>query len=135
MTLQEFLNKGKSVKKITRKIVVGDRFKDENDKDMAFEIKTLTAEQLDEYRELATSYIKNSFKFDTAKFNAKVVVAGCIYPNFKDVESINERGCRTAEQYLADVLLPGEIVALSKEIQNLCGYDVDINNLIEEAKN
>lgn len=40
MTLQEFLNKGKSVKGITKKIVIGDRFKDENGKDFSFTINT-----------------------------------------------------------------------------------------------
>lgn len=135
MTLQEFLNKGKSVKEITKQIVIGDRFKDENGKDMAFTIKTLTSEQVDRYRELATSYVKDNFRFDTAKFNAKVVIECCKYPNFKDMDSMNERGFTNSEDYMRDVLLPGEIVALSKEIQALSGYNVDVNTLIEEAKN
>lgn len=131
MTLQEFLNKGKSVKEITKKIVIGDRFKDENGKDMAFTIKTLTSEQLDRYREKA----RGENGFNSHEFNAKVVIEGCKYPNFKDAGSINERNCLTAEQYLADVLLPGEIDIISLEIQKLCGYNVSVNELIEEAKN
>ncbi len=135
MTLQEFLNKGKSVKGITKKIIIGDRFKDENGKDMAFEIKTLTAEQINDYREQCTTYVGDDFRFNTSKFNSRVVIACCVCPNFKDTMSIAERGCRTPEEYISDVLLPGEIVALSKEIQKLSGYDVDVNTLIEEAKN
>lgn len=131
MTLQEFLNKGKSVKEITKQIVIGDRFKDENGKDMAFTIKTLSAEQLDRYREKA----RGENGFNLCEFNTKVVIEGCKYPNFKDMEGINERKCRTAEQYLTDVLLPGEIDIISLEIQKLCGYNASVNELIEEAKN
>lgn len=131
MTLQEFLNKGKSVKGITKQIVVGDRFKDENGKDMAFTIKTLTAEQLDKYRDEA----RNNERFNANRFNSRVVLEGCKYPNFKDTASINERNCHTPEDYIADVLLPGEVDIISLEIQKLCGYNVSVNELIEEAKN
>lgn len=131
MNFQEFLNKGKSVKGITKKIVVGDRFKDESGKDFYFTIKTLSAEQLDRYRNQARG--ENSFNAD--KFNIKVVIEGCKYPNFKDVESIKLRGCHNAEEYIKDVLLPGEIDIISLQVQKLCGYNVSVNELIEEAKN
>lgn len=131
MTLQEFLNKGKSVKGIEKKIIVGDRFKDDEGRDMPFTIKALTIEQLDNYRENA----RGERSFNSGKFNAAVVIAGCIYPNFKDAESIKARNCHTPEEYLRDVLLPGEVDIISLEIQKLCGYNISVNELIEEAKN
>lgn len=131
MTLQEFLNKGKSVKKINKKIIVGDRFVDENGKDMPFTIKTLTAKQLDRFRYDA----RGGEFFDASAFNTKIVVEGCVYPNFKNTESIKNRGLKTPEEYVCDVLLPGEIDIISLEIQKLCGYNVSVNELIEEAKN
>lgn len=131
MTLQEFLNKGKSVKSITKDIIVGDRFKDENGKDMAFTIKVLTSNQLDIYRDNA----REGNSFSATKFNAAVVIAGCTYPNFKDAECIKARNLNTPEEYLRDVLLPGEVDAISLEIQKLCGYNVSVNELIKEAKN
>ncbi|MDO4301545.1 MAG: XkdN-like protein [Clostridia bacterium] len=136
MTLQEFLNKGKSVKGITKKIVIGDRFKDENGKDFSFTIKALSAEQLEQYRAKASSYDSNgNFKFESMLFNTKIAIAGCQYPNFKDAESITERGCRTPEEYIKDVLLPGEIEALGESIKRLSGYNISISELIEESKN
>ena len=131
MNLQEFLNKGKSVKGIEKKIVVGERFKDEAGKDMAFTIKALSAEQLDKYREDART---NNY-FSSNKFNTAVVINGCKYPNFKDAESIKERNCHTPEDFVNDVLLPGEIDMISLEVQKLCGYNISVNELIEEAKN
>lgn len=131
MTLQEFLNKGESVKSITKDIIVGERFKDENGKDMPFKIKALTSGQLDTYRVRA----REGDKFNIGKFNADVVIAGCIYPNFKDAESIKLRNVNTPEEYLRDVLLPGEVDAISLEIQKICGYNISVNELIEEAKN
>ena len=136
MNFQEFLNKGKSVKGITKKIVIGDRFKDENGKDFSFTIKALSAEQLEQYRAKASSYDSNgNFKFDSMLFNIKIAISGCEYPNFKDAEGIRERNCKTPEQYIKDVLLPGEIEALGESIKRLSGYNITINELIEEAKN
>lgn len=135
MTLQEFLNKGKNVKNITKKIVVGDRFKDENGKDMAFTIKALTSEQLEKYRDEASTYAKDKFKFNASKFNIGIAIECCVYPNFKDADSIKEKGLHTPEEYVKAVLLPGEIEAISKEIQTLSGYNISVNELIEEAKN
>ncbi len=135
MNFQEFLNKGKSVKGITKKIVLGDRFKDENGKDFYFTVKALTSDQLEAYREQATSYPNGKYSFNATKFSTKIVIEGCKYPNFKDMESIKERGCHSPEEYLRDVLLPGEIDILSREIQTLCGYNISVNELIEEAKN
>lgn len=131
MTLQEFLNKSESVRNLTKEIVVGDRFKDEEGKDLIFTIRTLSNAQLDRCRDIA----RNGNKFDTGKFNAKVAIEGCIVPNFKDAESITQRGLHKAEEYINDVLLPGEIDIISLEIQRLCGYNVSINELIKEAKN
>ena len=131
MTLQEFLNKGKSVKDLTKKIVVGDRFKDEDGKDMPFTIKALTSSQLDIYRNNA----REGNNFNADKFNAAVVIAGCTYPNFKDAESVKSRNLNTPEGYLRNVLLPGEVDVIALEIQKLCGYNTSVNELIEEAKN
>ncbi len=131
MTLQEFLNKSKSVKKITKKVIVGDRFVDENGKDMPFEIKTFAANKHDKIRSEAS---KGEY-FKASEYNTKIVVEGCVYPNFKNTESIKSRGLHTPEEFVRDVLLPGEIDILSLEIQKLCGYNVSINDLIEEAKN
>lgn len=131
MTLQEFLNKGKSVKGITKKIIVGDRFKDENGKDMPFTIKALTSSVLDTYRDNA----REGNSFNAGKYNAAVVIAGCVYPNFKDAESVKSRNLNTPEEYLRDVLLPGEVDVIALEIQKLCGYNTSVNELIEEAKN
>ncbi len=136
MNFQEFLNKGKSVKGITKKIVVGDRFKDENGKDFYFTIKTLSADKIEQFRTKAGSYDNNgNFKFDSMLFNTKIAIEGCEYPNFKDAKSIRERNCNTPEQYIKDVLLPGEIEALGESIKRLSGYNIPINELIEEAKN
>lgn len=136
MNLQEFLNKSKSVKNITKKITVGDRFKDENGNDMPFEIKTITADRIGEIRDRNTTVTeKGVVKFNSGSFNTAVALACCIYPNFKDKESIEARGVRTPEQYMKDVLLPGEIDAICNEVQRLSGYNTKINDLIEEAKN
>ncbi len=131
MDFQEFLNRSKSVTELTKEIVVGDRFKNEDGKDFTFTIRSLSGKQIDACREAA----KKGNRFNVGEFNTKLVCEACTYPNFKDAQSIKERGLHSPAEYLNDVLLPGEIDILSLEIQKLCGYNVSVNELIEEAKN
>lgn len=134
--LQEFLNRSKSVKEITKKVVIGDRFKDEEGNYMPFKIKTVSSKKIEEIREAARTVTKKGkFTFNSNVFNNNLVIECCLEPNFKDTASINSRKVLTPEEYLEDVLLPGEIESLSNKIQALSGYNININDLIEEAKN
>lgn len=136
MNFQEFLNRSESTRNVTKKVIVGDRFKDENGKDYAFTIKAISINKIEEFRRQATiTNSKGLFEFSAGKFNSKLAIECCKYPNFKDAKSIEERGLHTPEEYLRDVLLPGEIEALGMAIQNACGYNVSVNELIETSKN
>ena len=93
MNFQEFLNRSESVRNVTKKVVVGDRFKDENGKDYAFTIKAISINKIEEFRRQATiANSKGLFEFSAGKFNSKLAIECCKYPNFKDAKSIEERG-------------------------------------------
>jgi hypothetical protein len=106
---------------------------------LKFKIKAMTNDEFEEIRKAAASIStkkgKRSISFDTKRFNELVVINNTIDPNFKDAESIKKLGCITPEQYLNKVLLAGEIVELSQQIQTLSGFELEIDELVEEAKN
>jgi hypothetical protein len=137
-SLQDFLNVN-PVDNVTDDVVISDRFKDKDGNVMKFKIKAMTNDEFEEIRKAAASIStkkgKRSISFDTKRFNELVVINNTIDPNFKDAESIKKLGCITPEQYLNKVLLAGEIVELSQQIQTLSGFELEIDELVEEAKN
>ncbi len=101
-----------------------------------FKIKAMSGEEFSEYQKLAMK-IGGSKKveFNTKIFNEQIIINHTIEPNFKDAESIKQAGCQTPEQFLYKSLLAGEISELSQQISELSGFDKDINEAVEEAKN
>lgn len=135
-TLQEFLN-ANPVDNLTAEVVVSDRFKDSEGNILKFKIRAMSGDEFEECRKKSmtiTGGKRRNVELNLGKLNAAIVISCTLEPNFKDAESIQKLGCATPEQYLNRVLLPGEIVELSSQIQQLSGFK-DMDELIEEAKN
>lgn len=128
-TLQEFLNEEK-IGNITKEIELSSRIKDEKGVPYKFKIKSLNFEDVSEIKRKCTSS-----KLDFYKFELEIVIAGTVYPNFKDAESIKAVGAVTPQQYINTVLNAGEVTKLSDEIQKISGYFDNMNELVDEAKN
>jgi hypothetical protein len=135
MTLQEFLN-NHPIDNLTEEVVVSSRFKDEKGNMMKFKIKAMTSREFDEIRRSAMQIKKGrKVEFDAQKFNLQVVIHHTLVPDFKDAASIRKLGCHTPEEYVQKVLLAGELATLAQKIQELSGFDVEMDELVEEAKN
>lgn len=135
MSLQDFLN-ANPVDNLTEEVAVSPRFKDKEGKLLKFKIKAMTSQQFDEIRKSSTEIRKGrKVEFDAQKFNLKMVIEHTISPDFKHAESIQNLGCRTPEEYVQRVLLAGEVSTLASKIQELSGFDFDMEALVEEAKN
>lgn len=133
--LQDFLN-ANLVDGITDEVVISDRFKDGNGKLLKFKIKAMTNREFDDIRKRCTEIKKGrKVEFNAQKFNIAVITENTLNPDFKDAASIQKVGCATPEDYLNKVLLAGEIATLANEIQKLSGFDVEMEDLVEEAKN
>jgi hypothetical protein len=134
-TLQEFLN-SHPVDNLIEEVIVSPRFKDSEGNVLKFKIKAMTNQKFDELRKRYTRVGKGrKVEFDAQGFNNAVVIEHTLDPDFKDAASIEKVGCATPEQYLNKVLLAGEIAKLVEEIQKISGFDVDMDVLVEEAKN
>ncbi len=135
MSLQDFLNLN-PVDNLTDEVVVSPRFKDSEGKPLKFTIRAMTSQDFDGIRKASTEIRKSrKVEFDAQRFNLKMVINHTVVPDFKDADSIKKLGCRTPEEYVQRVLLAGEVTTLASKIQELSGFDVDMEDLVEEAKN
>ncbi len=134
-TLQEFLNIN-PIDNLVDEVVISDRFKDSDGSIMKFKIKAMTNKDFDEIRKKSMEVKKNRrIEMDMQKFNSAIVINHTVVPDFKDSESIKKTGSLNPEEYMNKVLLAGEIAELVAQIQRLSGFDRDVNDLVEEAKN
>jgi len=135
MSLQDFLN-ANPVDNLVEEVAVSPRFKGRDGSLLKFKIKAMTNDEFDQIRKAATMIKKGrKIEFDAHKFNLQMIINHTVEPNFKHAESIQKMGCSTPEDYVQKVLLAGEVTTLASKIQELSGFDVEMETLVEEAKN
>lgn len=136
--LTEFLIKNNDVTNIVEEIAISPRFKDEKGNILKFQIRAMTGDEFGAYQKACTttSTGKNGKSvFDAGRFNSLVVENHCIEPDFKSAEFCKSVGAPTPAAAIQKVLLAGEIIELGTQITKLSGFDTDINDEIEQAKN
>jgi hypothetical protein len=132
--------------------VVSDRFivKDEKGKPVLdekgkprpieWQLRTMTESENEEIRQSATKRVQvkkgvTAPETNPAEYIAKLVVASVVHPNLKDAELQKSYGVLGAEKLVRKMLLPGEYSALAEKVQQIQGYDKDMNELVDEVKN
>lgn len=135
MNLQEFLNKN-SVEGLKKEVNLGERFKDESGEPLYFVIKAMSQRDYADLRQRVTTFNNDGRPtVNAAMLNMLCVIENTVTPNFKNMESLEALGCKTPEQYINKVLLPGEIDRLTGEIIALSGFGTGIKGLVGEVKN
>lgn len=120
-----------TVENITDDVVISKRIP------FKFKIRAMNSEEFNSYRKLATNFDvkRKKASFDSKKLNEQIIINHTVDPDFRNADDIKKVGCTTPEQYMNKVLLAGEAEELSQQIQSLSGFDLDINEAVEEAKN
>lgn len=72
---------------------------------------------------------------DNIKYNAMLVAACTVFPPVNEKAFQDEIGVLTGEDAVQKILLPGEYDEYTVFILELCGFDVGMDELVEEAKN
>ena len=72
---------------------------------------------------------------DTDKYIAKVCVACTVYPNLNDAELQDSYGVKDAVALLKKMLLPGEYTEYKAKVMEVNGYDMSMEELVDDAKN
>jgi hypothetical protein len=117
------------VSEITEEVFVSERLG-------KFKVRAMTAEEHGNYQKRAMGKIlRGGADFDSGKFNLLVVAGQTVYPDFSNAELLKKAGCATATEFITRKLKAGEIAELSSKICELSGFESDINEDTEEAKN
>lgn len=100
-------------------------------------IKAMSTEAFSEYQRAAgmNKVSKKGVGGDITKLNIEMVAGQVVEPNFANKEFLDKVKCTTATEFVAKKLLVGEVTEIARQIQRISGFDVDINEEIEEAKN
>lgn len=133
--LQQFLT-GRNVTELTEDVAISDRLKDEEGKLLKFKIKAMTADEFSNIQKVCTRVDKKQkVNFNSKLYNEELITNYCLEPDFKNAQFLKDNGCMSPSQLINKVLLAGEVSALSEAIAKLSGFDQDMDELKEEAKN
>nr|DAT06854.1 MAG TPA: tail assembly chaperone protein [Caudoviricetes sp.] len=116
---------------------------DENGKPLLWTIKAITTAENDIIREDCTKDIPvtgkpNMFrpKLNTSKYIAKMICASVVEPNLNDKELQDSYGVMTADELLKEMVdNPGEYGDFAAFVQKFNGFEVSLEDKVEEAKN
>jgi hypothetical protein len=119
-------------------VVVSDRFVGENGKPIPWKVRALTEAENEQLRRASMQPPRK--KGDAPEilpdaYLAKVTVASVVFPDLKDAELQQSYGVLGAEELLKKMLLPGEYARLVQKVQEVNGFDRNINELVDEVKN
>lgn len=102
-----------------------------------FKVKAMSMQDFSDYQKKCTGgrVTKKGVNFDSTKFNLLIVAGQTVEPDFNNAEFLKKANCLNAMEFIQKKLLVGEISELAKQIQAISGFDTDINEDVEEAKN
>jgi len=132
-SLSAFLN---PVKVENKKVIISNRFLDEDKQPVPFEIRPITQ---DENKRLINKNTKRDKKgieiFNRGEYLAELTANAVVFPDLNNAELQKGYNCLGATSLIQKMLLVGEFAELANQVQALSGLDEDINKDIEEAKN
>lgn len=125
----------------TTKYVASKRFVKDG-KPVEWEIKPIDSDLDEALRKECTKKIpvhgkrgQYTQETDTDKYIAKMCVACTVYPNLNDAELQDSYKVKTGEALLKQMLLPGEYTEYKAKVMEVNGYDMSMEELVDEAKN
>ena len=132
---------GNAVKDETVKYVASKRFKID-DKPVEWEIKSIGTELDEAIRKECTKRVpivgkrgQYTQEIDTDKYIGKICVACTVYPDLNTAELQDSYGVKSADALLKKLLKPGEYTAYKEKVMEVNGYDMNMEELVDEAKN
>lgn len=141
MDLNGFL-KQNAVQAENIKFVASERFVDANNKPIEWEIRAITSKEDEEIRKSAIKRIPTRGKYghydqevDSSKYVGLLACACTVFPNLNDASLQDSYGVMSADELLKAMLLPGEYADYIIKVQEICGFDKPMQDLVEEAKN
>ena len=132
---------GANSKNETVKYVASKRFV-EKGKPIEWEIKAIDSDLDEAIRKECTKKVpvvgkrgQYNQETDTDKYIGKMCVACTVYPNLNDAELQDAFGVKSADALLKKMLKPGEYTEYKAKVMEVNGYDMSMDELVDEAKN
>ena len=114
----------------------------EKDKPVEWELKSITSDEDEALRNSCTKRgqvpgKKGQYTLDTdyEKYLGLLSAKCIVFPNLNDAELQNSYGVMGADALLKAMLKPGEYQDLLKKVQEVNGFDIGLDELVDEAKN
>lgn len=125
----------------TVKYVASKRFVDKGEP-VEWEIKAIDSDLDEALRKECTKKVPVAGKrgqytpeTDTDKYIGKMCVACTVYPDLHNAELQESYGVMGADALLKKMLLPGEYTEYKAKVMEVNGYDMSMEDLVDEAKN
>lgn len=132
---------GNAIKNEVVKYVASPRFV-ANNKPIEWEIKAIDSEVDEAIKNDCTKRVpivgkrgQYNKEIDTDKYIGKVCVASIVYPDLNNAELQDSYGVKCADDLIKKMLLPGEYTELKSKVMEVNGYDMSMDELVDEAKN
>ncbi len=132
---------GNVIKNETIKYVASDRFK-EKGKPVEWELKAIDSELDELIRKECTKRVpipgkrgQYNMETDTDKYLGKMCVACTVYPDLNNAELQDSYGVKTPDALLKKMLKSGEYTEYKAKVMEINGYDMSMDELVDDAKN
>ena len=124
------------------KYVASKRFLDEKKKPIEWEIKSITSQEDEQLRKDCTKKVpmvgkRGQFTLETDYnlYLGKLASKCTVYPNLNDKDLQDSYGVMGADTLLKTMLTAGEYAEYLSKIQEINGFDISIDEMVDEAKN
>ena len=120
--------------------VASKRFRGKDGKPAKWKIQPFSASENDKLVKEFTRKVRlpsgeRKNTFDNERYNLAIVVKAVSYPNLNDPNLQDSYGVMSAEELVQKMLLPGELTDLQSAVAQALGFENDIADDIETAKN
>ncbi|NYV67279.1 phage portal protein [Bacillus sp. Gen3] len=139
--LSAFLSQN-ALKVENEKYVASKRFVGENKKPMEWEICAITPAEDEALRKSSTKRVpvpgkRNQFtsEVDYNVYLGKLAAKCTVFPNLDDAELQNSYGVMGSDALLKVMLTPGEYADYLSKVQEVNGFEITLEDEVEEAKN
>ena len=130
------------IKRENVKFVASKNFVGEGGKPIAWEIRPIDCEEDEALRKSCTRQIKvpgrpgaYRSEIDSNAYVGKLAARCTVYPNLNDKELQDSYKVMGDDSLLKKMLSPGEYADYCNKVSEINGFEQDINELVDEAKN
>lgn len=119
--------------------VASKRFQDEAGKPVAWKLRPIDSSQNDQLRSECMKKGKGKKavvpELDMTLYLSRLAATCTIYPNLHNKALQDSYGVLCAEDLLRKMLLPGEYDNYNAKVAEICGFDEDMDELVNTVKN